>query len=364
VDAQEGYLENNDADGWGAPVARQFADLEMQLGISATYFLTTKYVTDTDDIGFWYTPTVKYICDKGFDCQSHAVRHLWQITLPVTSGTCDETFATYVPLVTPTLCGELNVSKELIEDVTNQAVVSFRSPFLSFHPNLPETLETLGYLYDSSFTGPDTLTNFPYPLMEETLFTTETTIYEFPVALDDFDLGPNTITNSNVITEVLIRWKRTITANMENNAINVLLIHPSKGRKCLDAVPPCYKADFKLEAERQIVNFAKTNNFLITDLTSFARFWRVRDDILVDASYAKGTNNYTYTIVLTNTNANSISDLTLALGDHCINPKIRDSPYSVNAIGNKIIFEQIDPNQVVNLTAVGCEIFMPMILKN
>jgi peptidoglycan/xylan/chitin deacetylase (PgdA/CDA1 family) len=361
VDAQEGYLENNNVDGWGVPVARQFADLEMQLGISATYFLTTKYVTDSDDIGFWYTPTVKYICDKGFDCQSHAVRHLYQITLPVTSDMCAETFATYVPLITPTLCGELNVSKELIENVTNKSVISFRSPFLSFHRNLPETLETLDYLYDSSFTGPDTLTNFPYPLMEETLFATETTIYEFPVTLDDFDLGPNPITNSNVIT----KWKRTITANRENNAINVLLIHPSKGRNCLDAKnPPCYRADFKLETERQIVNFAKTNNFLVTDLTSFAKFWRARDDILVDASYAKGTNSYTYTIVLTNTNADSISGLTLALGDYCINPKFHDSPYSANAMGNKIIFEQIDSNQVVNLTAVGCEIFMPLILKN
>lgn len=366
VDAQEGYLENNDVDGWGVPVAQQFADLEMQLGINATYFLTTKYVTDTDDIGFWHTPTVKYICDKGFDCQSHAVRHLQQVTLPVTNGTCDETLATYAPLLTPTLCGELNVSKELIEGVALTDVVSFRSPFLSFHSNLPETLETLGYLYDSSFTGPDTLTNFPYPLMKETLFTTQTTVYEFPVTLDDFDLGPNTITNSKVITDVLVRWKHTITANKENNAINVMLIHPSKGRKCLIATPPCYDADFKLEAERQIVNFAQANNFLVTDLSSFAEFWRARDAVIVDANYQEGVNSFdfTYMIVLTNTHNYAISNLTLELGDSCIYPHLHDSPYGVSAHGNKIIFERIDPNQKIALAVTGCKSFIPIIVKN
>ena len=46
-------------------------------------------------------------------------------------------------------------------------------------------LERCGYEFDSSFTAPDVMTNFPYALMLDRGFKDETTIYEFPFAIED-----------------------------------------------------------------------------------------------------------------------------------------------------------------------------------
>lgn len=355
VDAWEAYHDDPDPDGWGQAVTCQFTDLEISLGVTTTYLFTTKYITDDYSPAFWYTPTVEYICDKGFDCQSHSVRHMRMVTLPI--GTCSETFADYDSLNNPTLCGELKVSKELVEAVTSKPIVSFRSPFLSFHRQLPETLEKVGYQCDSSFSAPDVLTNYPYVLMESTLFTTKTNIIELPVALADDGLGPDNV------EEILDKWKTAIDANAENNAINVLLIHPSKGLIC-ESDPSCRNAAFKLYAEQEIIDYARGKNLLVSDMTSFCSFWRTRDGVRIEASYTGETNRITYTVVLTNTSSETISGLTLALGDPiCL--ESHDSPYAVSAVGNKIIFEQIAPDQTTSFTAAICyEAFLPLIMKN
>ncbi len=352
VDAWDAYHNDSDPKAWGQAVARQFADLETRLGLTTTYLFTTKYITDSYSPAFWYTPTVKYVCDKGFDCQSHGVRHMNMITLPV--GTCTETFTTYNPLDNPTLCGELRVPQELIGAISGRPVVSLRSPFLGFHRQLPETLQRCGYRCDSSFSAPDVLTNYPYALMENTLFTTETAVIELPVALADDALGPNNV------QEILDKWKAVIDANAENYAINVLLIHPSIGLVC-ESDPDCHDAAFKLDAEQTIVDYAREKGLLVGDMTSFCGFWRARSEVRVEANYDGLAHRYT--IVLTNTNPEVISGLTLLLGDVACSVS-HDSAYKVTTVGNKIVFERIAPGQVINLTVDSCRIFLPLILQN
>lgn len=149
-------------------------------------------------------------------------------------------------------------------------------------------------------------------------------------------------------------------ANAENNAFSVLLIHPSKGLICEDD-PNCHDAAFKLGAEQEIVGYARGKNLLISDMTSFGSFWRVREDIHIRASHDGQANRYT--AVLTNTSSETVSGLTLALGDPaCI--ESHDSPCEVTAVGNKIIFEQVTSGQVIHFTAVYSETFLPLILKN
>ncbi len=353
VDAWDAYYDDVDPDGWGRAVARQFADLEVSLGVTTTYLFTTKNITDSYGPGFWYTPTVKYICDKGFDCQSHGVQHSNMITLPV--GTCNETFKTYDPLNNPTLCGELRVSKELVEAVTGKPVVCFRSPFLGFHWQLPETLERCGYQCDSSFSAPDVLTNYPYVLMESTLFTTPTNVIELPVALADDALGPKTA------EQVLNKWKTVIDANAENYATNVLLIHPSIGLVC-EADPDCHNAAFKLDAEQRIISYARGKNLLISNMTLFYSFWHARDGVHIRASHDSAANRYTG--VLTNTGSKTISGLTLALGNP-VHLESHTSPYPVTTTGNKIVFEQVAPGQVISFTAVhqNYNTYLPLVLK-
>jgi hypothetical protein len=350
VDAWDAYH----ADGWGQPVARQFADLETGLGVTTTYLFTTKYVADSYSPAFWYTPTVEYICDRGFDCQTHGVRHIDLSSLPV--GACTETFATYDPLNNSTLCGDLRVPQELVEAVSGRPVMSLRSPFLGFHRQLPETLERCGYRCDSSFSAPDVLTNYPYLLMENTLFTTETRTIELPVVLADDALGPNNV------NEILDKWKAVIDANAENYALNVLLIHHSKGLVC-ESDPDCHDAAFKLDAEQRIVDYARGKGLLVGDMTSFCDFWRARSEVRVEANYDDLARRYT--IVLTNTASEAIAGLTLRLGDLACFVS-HDSPYPVTAVDNEVVFEQIAPGQVINLTVDSCRarIFLPVIARN
>ena len=102
---------------------------------------------------------------------------------------------------------------------------------------------------------------------------------------------------------------------------------------------------------------------LVSDMTSFCSFWRTRDDVRIKASYTGEANRITYTVVLTNTSSETISGLTLALGDP-VRLESHDNPYAVRTMGNKIIFEQIAPSQAISFTAVCCEVFLPLIMKN
>lgn len=354
VDAEDAYYADTSPGGWGRAGARQFVDLETGLGITATYLFTTQYITDSYSPAFWYTPTAKYVCDRGFDCQSHSVRHLRMGTLSLPIGSCDETFATYDPLGNPTLCGELRVSQELVEAVAGRPVVSFRSPFLDFHRQLPETLDRCGYACDSSFSAPDVLTNYPYLLMESTLFVTETAVIELPVTLADDGMTPDDQ------DAFLDKWKDVIDANTDNNAINVLLIHPSRGPEC-EAHPDCDDVEFKLNAEQEIVDYARGKDLLIADLTSFCGFWRARDRVLVEANHDSRAN--TYTVTVTNNDSEVISGLTLTLGDP-VRIASHDSPYTITAVGDRVVIERMTPGQAVRFTAVYGEVFLPVILRN
>jgi hypothetical protein len=87
-------------------------------------------------------------------------------------------------------------------------------------------------------------------------------VFEFPVTLDD-SLG---FLTPNSIDKAVGIWLDVIRANMNNEAITVLLIHPSDTRD----------KTFKLEAQESVMKKMIDMDGWIGDLTSFGNFWRDR----------------------------------------------------------------------------------------
>ena len=101
---------------------------------------------------------------------------------------------------------------------------------MCYHKRLPKVLEDLGYLYNSTFSANDVLTNFPFYGTDEREFDGYlSSVIEIPMTISDasatfpfsFDSYP-----SNVA-----RWKNVTLKNVANGAPTVLLIHPNRTYK-------------------------------------------------------------------------------------------------------------------------------------
>ncbi|MFQ5778000.1 MAG: polysaccharide deacetylase family protein [Terriglobia bacterium] len=240
-----------------------FAALEQRYGVTSTFFVTTKYFTDATDIGY-YTPRnvahLRTVHARGFDLGSHTVSHLKTFDrFPL--GEPEVSFESYRPRETPTVIGEVKVSKELLErDIPGQRTVSFRAGELSHPPQLIRALEAAGYRVDSTRAAGNTLTNYPYRALREThLGAPVTEIIEIPVTLDD-SMGYLTADN---VEEVVAAWRHIIEANGENNAVTCLLIHPTD-------------TTYKLEAEERLLEAYRDQPVWIGDVSRFGLFARQR----------------------------------------------------------------------------------------
>jgi hypothetical protein len=193
-----------------------------------------------------------------------------------------------------TLFGELRVSKSLIDGVfgadclTHETNV-FRSGGLSFHPNLAETMERMGYAFDSSRAVGDVLSNFPFQLTTEwdaQRVSRDTSVFEFPLTIDD--VKPPRIDQR--VADAL----GVISANADNGAPTTVLIHPDN-------------ADFKLNAQRAILQ-GLPSGVRAMGLVPFAEFWRARDRIeITGITHDAGAKTLTVTLAV----GDAVTGLTL-----------------------------------------------------
>lgn len=256
VDAQTSFVDS-----------LKFAALEERYGVKSTFFENTKYFTDSMDIGYYAIEENKEAIRKlkggRWDIGSHTVSHYKQFS-KVPEGDSGVTFKTYDPQKSITVYGEVRVSKELLDrDIPGQNTVAFRAGNLQFPNSLIRILEEEGYLYDSTFSSGDVLTSFPYfALRERNQSSRESKVIEIPVALDD-SLG--FLTPERV--EVAVReWSDIVSANLRNEAITVLLMHPSDTRE----------RSYKLDAQERLMKAVIGFGGWIGDLTAFGEFWRAR----------------------------------------------------------------------------------------
>ncbi|MDD2828867.1 MAG: hypothetical protein PHW18_04760 [Sulfuricurvum sp.] len=252
---------------------KKFAETEIREHTPSTFFIQTKYLTDDKDIAF-FTPKTTHIfpwlIKNGFEIGSHTVIHTRNFNkLPI--GTCKESYPEYQPISfndtedhnNPTLCGELKVSKELIDGMKGGKVASFRSGELLYHKELPTIMEQLEYQQGSNFSAEDVLSYFPYryPYDKYTL-NLESKIFEFPLSYEDEMLPP-----------LIFRLNKAIqlfTKLHNNGAVFVLLIHPDCTWWKLK--------NLDLSFEEKFLH-ALPNDVWRTTMSQAGDFWHFRDTL-------------------------------------------------------------------------------------
>jgi len=254
-----------------------YEDYERQAGIPATYFLQTKYVTDSSEKA-WFAPEnlalMRQIAEAAPELASHSVAHSLQYAkFPMGDGR--ERYPSYRPRVIDltrtdggTILGELRVSKFLIEALLGvPPIVSFRPGHLSDPYSLPQALRAAGYLYNSASTANNSLTHLPYRLTESRESRVETPLYEFPVTVEDEESPDlrDRLPQALTLAETLSGY----------GGLFVILIHP-------DVIAG------KLEFEKGFITAWKDRAWFGT-LSQMGAWWAARDAVEVDADAAAKT---------------------------------------------------------------------------
>ncbi|MDQ6872708.1 MAG: polysaccharide deacetylase family protein, partial [Gemmatimonadota bacterium] len=253
------------------PNAISYAQFEKSKGIRATYFVQTKYLRDYNDEIFFDSSATRYVASlasMGMEIGSHTVAHSRQFaSMPMGDGA--ETYPSYQPFVQDklqtldaTVLGEIRVSKFLLEHATGIPIVSFRPGYLSDPFGLPEALEATRYRFSSSATANNSLTHLPFRLSYDRSSQGESSIFEFPVTVEDEAQPPM----NERLDAALLLARRIATYG----GIYVLLTHPNVTAE-------------KLEFERQLVG-ELSGTAWFGSLDQFGSWWAARDTIRIQAT--------------------------------------------------------------------------------
>jgi hypothetical protein len=292
---------------WGPPGALQVAKLELARGIRATYNITTDYVH-----GYYNEATMRQLCALGFcPLGAHSVTHTANFgTLPV--GTCNETRATYT--AASTLCGEIRVSRDLVQTVMGKPPRVWRSPYLALPPHLFVELVKNGFVYDSGFGVGDLPINLPVDLATVGFHQDRyehAPMIEFPIALEDGRFEITDGKQGRVELSAASRprfdtlWDYTALRNIQNRSETTLLLHPSTGRD----MPPENLRE-KIEILDAFEGRTLALDAIARPLEEMGDFWRGRLEVQIDATYDKA--GYTGTLVA---GKDAVRGLTLEFGD-------------------------------------------------
>jgi hypothetical protein len=300
---------------WGQPGALQVASLEQQWGARGSFFATTADVTTTESVAYYSPDVMRALCALDMcPAGAHSVVHPETFgALPIGSG--DEVAATYDPVTSPTLSGEIRVARELVTAATGQTPLAWRSPYLDVNPSQYDVLAAEGVLYDSSFAVGDLKANLPVSIArtgrDPFLFHGQP-LYTMPIALEDGIGGVadgvstrEELSAANMSTFTTM-WTNALLRNADNGAHTLALLHPSYGL----GVPDTNLAN-KLTFLAGVLRAARLRGVKLTDTAAdVADFWRAREETSVDASYAPGRYDGAIT-----TGAHAARRLTLEFGD-------------------------------------------------
>jgi peptidoglycan/xylan/chitin deacetylase (PgdA/CDA1 family) len=261
VDAQTSFVDS-----------LKFAALAEEFGARSTFFINTKYYENWMDIAYYTLPENKRALQRlslrGHELGSHTVAHALEFN-EAAPGSPEVSFRTYAPQQQITINGEVRVSKQLLDrDIAGQNTVSFRAGYLAFPPELISILAAAGYKYDSSFSANDVLTTFPYfALPQRQPGAEESSIIEIPVTFDDA-LGYLTPERRQAAVR---QWKQVVKAHAANETISVLLVHPSDTRT----------QTYKLQAQRELMEYARSLDAWMGSIREFGDFWRARHQLRI-----------------------------------------------------------------------------------
>lgn len=253
-----------------------FASYEHDNKIRATYFITTHYMHDSLAKDFWhgYTDNLKIVSQMGHEIGSHSVSHVpdFDNETIVPEGSCGEDENSYQPFYNGhfssnvTVCGEVTVSKLLLERDLNATIRSFRSGYLAYNKKILNSLETNGYNYNSSHSANDVLTEFPFQgHLDLSMSSAPSSILEIPNTISDVFMA-DPISETNYDSKAAI-WLDVIKRNSANFAPTVLLIHPNRV--------------YKLVGEQHVIR-SIASNIRIVPFEQFGDFWTARNQCNFD----------------------------------------------------------------------------------
>lgn len=267
-----------------------YADYETSKGIKASYLFTTHYINDgllSDFYNLNSIPKVQYVLNKGHVAGSHSVGHFPdfddEAVFPL--GVLGNTPSNYLPYnfgtgstTAGSVLGEVEVSKNLLENNFGLNVKTFRAGYLCFHDKIINALDTVGYTNSTTLSAADILTNFPFQQRKNrSVSGAYTNVWEFPMTISDVFFSDG-ITPSNYPQKVAT-WLDVLNRNMANNAPNILLIHPTRV--------------YKLTAMQDFLN-ALPSGVCIMSLETFADYWKARNAV----SFTSKISNDSLTITV------------------------------------------------------------------
>ena len=282
VDAPDAH---NDGASWGRAGAIQMLEMEMQEGSPASWFIQTDYKR-----GIFNPTTIGTIAAAGMTSMGgHTNLHLPWALMPV--GDCPVTQSNY-DIDSPTVCGEIDVNLALVRQAAPQATGNiWRSPLLSLSPFQYPILAEQGVKYDSSLGMGDVAGNFPIIGERSANFAwlfQGARIVSIPVQAEDgmgfndadgverrVELQPATL------RRMLLGWTTLLQENAANGAPTLLLVHPSRGQ----GVGP-KNLPVKIDATRLMIRRAKALGVRLSTVNELGDFWRGRDSVAMEASYA------------------------------------------------------------------------------
>jgi hypothetical protein len=253
-----------------------YSQYEKSMGISASYFFTTHYINDgllNDFYNLSALPKVQAVLNDGHVAGSHSVGHFPDFAdeniFPIgVLGNDSSNYKPYnsgsSPTTGGTVLGETEVSKKLLEQQFGITVKTFRAGYLCYNDKIINALDTLGYTNSSTLSAANVLTNFPYQQCKNNVVSgAHSIVWEYPMTISDVFDAAAPMSPANYMQKVSL-WLDVITRTRDNNAPNVLLIHPTRL--------------FKLTAEQSLINSLPSDVF-ITNLDFFADYWQKRNAV-------------------------------------------------------------------------------------
>lgn len=302
-----------------ADIMTDFSSYEYENKIKATYFITTHYNHDSVAKDFWngYENQVLSVRSKGHEIASHSVSHVpdFDNSTIVQLGDCQAIHqADYHPFYNGqfssnvTVCGEVKVSKQLLEGVIQSPIRSFRAGYLAYNKNLLEGLEFSNYTFNSSNSANNVLTSFPYfGRLSMSMNSSKSSVLEIPNTISDVFMEDR-ISETNYPQKVAI-WRNVQHKNNLNYAPSILLIHPNR--------------PWKIIAEQNFIADLAPKTTIIP-FEEYGNYWKDRSALDYDYSYDSISNQLTIQLFLNESDLNKKISFKLHNGQELSAIKVLD----------------------------------------
>jgi hypothetical protein len=276
-DSKAVYIITHDVCSHSAHIfSNDFAQMELDRGVSATYNITThKFIDDINGDNYSsHIPQMRSLLIKGHTIGSHSFGHFPDFAdgeiFPKGEPVSYKNYSPHFSVeegrtVGGTAFGELGVSKQLLERDLNTEVLYYRSGHLAVNPMQYDVVNELGYRYSSTYSAADLLTGFPFYAHSGREMNGEPLpLIEIPLAISDvFGSNGTPIDEFNWMDKSEL-WLDVMNSYANNNALTLILIHPNR--------------KYKLDAMNYVFDHMASDIYTM-GFGEYAEFWKEKEQV-------------------------------------------------------------------------------------